>query len=144
MPRPASATTFLRDTIGVERELQTGPPRVSRRILFSSRRMAVCGRKIDSAVKERAVPVVSEDRGEYTSLPAYCDQVGRRLELGQETVWRLTLQADTDAGARPGVCTAESAEIERLKTVNRRLAEDLGIMRRASIVFAGELDPRYR
>lgn len=66
------------------------------------------------------------------------------MGLGKETVRRWALQADIDAGARPGVSTEESAEIKRLKAENRRLTEDLEIMRRASIFFAGELDPRNR
>ncbi|GLB64362.1 hypothetical protein NCCP2495_22410 [Dietzia sp. NCCP-2495] len=41
------------------------------------------------------------------------------------------MQADIDAGARPGVSTKESAEIKRLRAENRRLTEDLEIMRRA-------------
>ena len=41
----------------------------------------------------------------------------------------------------PGVSTEESAENKRLKAENRRLTEDLEIMRRASFFFAGELDP---
>ena len=71
-------------------------------------------------------------------------EVGRRLGLGKETVRRWAVQADIDAGARPGVSTDEAAEIKRLKAENRRLTEDLEIMRRASIFFAGELDPRNR
>ena len=70
-------------------------------------------------------------RGEYSSLTACCDQVGRRLGLGKETVRRWAVQADIDAGTRPGVSTEESAEIKRLKAENRRLTEDLEIMRRA-------------
>ena len=101
-------------------------------------------KKIDPAVKERALRMVSEHRSEYASLTACCDQVGRRLGLRKETVRRWALQADIDAGARPGVSTEESAEIKRLKAENRRLTEDLEIMRRASIFFAGELDPRNR
>ena len=66
------------------------------------------------------------------------------LGLGKETVRRWAVQADIDAGTRPGVSTEESAEIKRLKAENRRLTEDLEIMRRASIFFAGELDPRNR
>jgi len=41
-------------------------------------------KKIDPAVKERALRMVSEHRGEYSSLTACCDQVGRRLGLGKE------------------------------------------------------------
>lgn len=38
-------------------------------------------KKIDPAVKERALWMESEHRGEYLSLTACCDQVGRRLGL---------------------------------------------------------------
>ncbi|WP_264887547.1 hypothetical protein [Dietzia sp. NCCP-2495] len=41
-------------------------------------------KKIDPAVKERALRMVAEHRGEYASLTACCDQIGRRLELGKE------------------------------------------------------------
>ena len=101
-------------------------------------------KKIEPAIKERALRMASEHGGEYSSLTACCDQVGRRLGLGKETVRRWAVQADIDAGARPGVSAEESAEIERLKAGNRRLTEDLEIMRSASIFFAGELDPRNR
>lgn len=101
-------------------------------------------KKIDPAVKERALRMVSEHRGEYSSLTACCAQVGRRLGLGKETVRRWAVQADIDAGARPGVSTEDNAEIKRLKAENRRLTEDLEIMRRASIFFAGEPGPRNR
>src|SRR5699024_2993269 len=92
-------------------------------------------KKIDPAVKERALRMVPEHRGEYSSLTACCDQVGRRLGLGRETVRRWAVQADIDAGARPGVSSEKSAEIKRLKAENRRLTEDLHIMRSATNVF---------
>ena len=42
-------------------------------------------KKIDPAVKERALRMMSEHRGEYSSLTACCDQVGCRLyENGTE------------------------------------------------------------
>lgn len=93
-------------------------------------------KKIDPAVQEGALRMVIAHRGEYASLTACCDQVGRRLGLGKETVRRCALQADIDAGARLGVSTEESAEVKRLKAENRRLTEDLEIMCRASVFFA--------
>ena len=45
--------------------------------------------KIDPAVKERALRMVSEHRGEYASVTACCDQVGRRL--GPVSYTHLTL-----------------------------------------------------
>ena len=47
-------------------------------------------------------------------------------------------------GDRPGVTGAELEEIKRLKAENRRLREDVAILRAATTFFAGELDPRNR
>ena len=52
--------------------------------------------------------------------------------------------AEIDSGDRDGVTTAEAEEIKRLKAENKRLREANEILRRASIFFAGELDPRNR
>ena len=47
-------------------------------------------------------------------------------------------------GHRQGATSEELAEIKELKAKVRRLEEDNEILRRASIFFAGELDPRNR
>ncbi|GLI31611.1 hypothetical protein BCONGLO52_24520 [Brachybacterium conglomeratum] len=57
---------------------------------------------------------------------------------------RWLAQAEVDDGSRPGVTSEESAEVKRLKSEVKRLREDNEILRRASILFAGELDPRNR
>ena len=57
---------------------------------------------------------------------------------------RWLAQAEVDDGTRPGITTEESAEVKRLKAENKRLREDNEILRRASIFFAGKLDPRNR
>ena len=44
----------------------------------------------------------------------------------------------------PGVTTAEAEELRVLKRRNRLLEQENEILRRASIFFAGELDPRDR
>ncbi len=48
------------------------------------------------------------------------------------------------AGSARGPTSEELAEIKELKAKVRRLEEDNEILRRASIFFAGELDPRKR
>lgn len=101
-------------------------------------------KKVDPALKDRALRMVAEHRADYSSVTAVAKAVADQLGIGKETVRRWVVQADIDAGDRPGVTSEESAEIKRLKAENRRLREDNEILRRASIFFAGELDPRNR
>jgi transposase len=100
-------------------------------------------KKVDPALKERALRMVAEHRGDYDSVTAVSKVVAEQLGLGKETVRRWVVQADIDAGARPGTSSEENAEIKKLRAENR-LREDNEILRRASIFFAGELDPRNR
>ena len=99
-------------------------------------------KKIDPALKARAVRLVLDHLGEYPSLTAASAAVAKQLGMAAETVRRAVVQAQVDDGARPGVTTEESAEIRRLKAENKRLREANEILKAASIFFAGELDPR--
>ena len=101
-------------------------------------------KKVDPALKDRALRMVAEHRSDYPSVTAVAKAVADQLGIGKETVPRWVVQADIDAGDRPGTSSEESAEIRKLKAENRRLREDNEILRRASIFFAGELDPRNR
>ena len=70
--------------------------------------------------------------------------MAKQLGVGKETVRRWVIQAEVDAGQRPGVSTEEAEEIKRLKAENRRLREDVAILKAATSFFVGELDPRNR
>jgi transposase len=101
-------------------------------------------KKIDPAVKERAVRLVREHREEYSSLTAAAAAVARQERLGAETVRRWALQAQVDAGERDGMTSAEHEQVKSLKARVRRLEEDNAILKAATVFFAGELDPRNR
>ena len=101
-------------------------------------------KKIDEQLKARAVRLVLEHRAEYPSFMAAAEAVARQLGVGKESVRRWARQAEVDSGLRLGVSLAESEEIKRLKSENRRLREDVAILRAATSFFAGELDPRNR
>lgn len=101
-------------------------------------------KKIDSALRDRAVRLVREHRLAYPSLTAASAAVARQVGVGHESVRRWVLQADIDDGTRDGVTSVESAEIKKLKAENTRLREDVAILRAATSFFAGELDPRNR
>jgi transposase-like protein len=106
--------------------------------------MQVMPKKIDAALRERAVRLVLEHQQEYPSLTAAIEAVAKQLGVARESVRRWVAQAQVDTGQRPGVTTPESEEIRRLKAENRRLREDNEILKAASVFFAGELDPRNR
>ena len=101
-------------------------------------------RKIDAELKAKAVRLVQEHRQDYPSVTAASLAVARQLGLGKETVRRWVVQAEVDDGARAGTPSKESAEIKRLKAENRRLRDDVEILRAATTFFAGELDSRGR
>ena len=101
-------------------------------------------KKIDPELRARAVRLVTEHEREYASPTAAAAAVGKQLGLGRETVRRWVVQAQVDGGQRHGVTSEELDQIKQLKARVRRLEEDNEILRRASIFFAGELDPRTR
>ena len=101
-------------------------------------------KKIDPALKARAVRLVNDHLAEYPSMTAACEAVAKQVGVGTEAVRRWLVQSQVDSGQRAGVTSEEHEEIKRLKAKVRRLEEDNEILRRASIFFAGELDPRNR
>ena len=60
-------------------------------------------KKIDPALRARAVRLVREHRSEYPSLTAASAAVARQVGVGHESVRRWVLQADIDDGTREGV-----------------------------------------
>ena len=101
-------------------------------------------KKIDAMVKQRCVRLVLDHLSEYPSVTAAAEAVARREGVGKESVRRWVVQAQVDGGQRSGPTSGELVEIKELKAKVRRLEEDNEILRRASIFFAGELDPRSR
>lgn len=101
-------------------------------------------KKIDPALRERAVRLVLDHLQEYPTISAACEAAARRCGVGPESVRRWVRRAQVDAGDRPGATSNENAEIKRLKAENRRLREDVEILQAATTFFAGALDPRSR
>lgn len=99
-------------------------------------------KKIDPALHERAVRLVREHRSEYPSLTAASAAVARQVGVGHESVRRWVLQADIEDGTRDEATSVEHGEIKRLKAENKRLREDVAILKAATSFFVGELDAR--
>ena len=65
-------------------------------------------------------------------------QVCRDLDLTETAVRRWVQQAEIDAGKRPGLTTAERAELAELRRENRILREEREILKIAAAFFAKE------
>jgi transposase len=89
-------------------------------------------------VRERAVRMVSEHRGEYPSEWATIASISAKIGCTAETLRRWVALSQIDAG------TLNSSERERLKQLereNRELKRANEILRKASAFFAkAELD----
>lgn len=96
-------------------------------------------------LRERAVRMVGEIRGDHDSDWAAITQVAKLVGVGTpETVRKWCRQAEVDAGNRPGVTSEEAAELKRLKRENAELKRANAILRSASAFFAAELDRPQR
>ncbi len=67
-------------------------------------------------------------------------QVARDFDLTETAVREWIKQAERDAGTRQdgGLTSAERKELARLRAENRRLREDVEILKRATAFFATE------
>ena len=67
-------------------------------------------------------------------------QVARDFDLTGTAVREWVKQAERDAGSREdgGLTSAERRELARLRAENRRLREDVDILKRAAAFFATE------
>jgi transposase len=104
--------------------------------------MHVMPKKVDPELRARAVRLVMWHRAEYpTKNRGGADgvQAGRGR---QKSLWRWVAQAEIDGGEAPGVTIEENEEIRRLRAENRRLREDVAILKAATTFYGGELDPR--
>ena len=93
-------------------------------------------------LRERAVRLVREHRGEYPSEWAAITSIAGKLGVGTEALRLWLRRAEVDQHQRPGVTTAERERIRELERENRELRRANEILKAASAFFARELDPR--
>jgi transposase len=92
-------------------------------------------------LRDRAVRLVAEQRGQYESEYEAIRSIAAKLGIGSaESLRKWVRQAQIDAGARPGVSSDESAELRRLRRENAELRRANEILKAASAFFAAELD----
>ena len=97
-------------------------------------------RRYSEAEKERAVRAVRQLRKELGTDHGTVKRVADQLGVGLETLRGWVKQAEIDAGVKPGVTSAEAERVRQLEQENRELRRANEILRRASALFAAELD----
>lgn len=101
--------------------------------------------KFSPEVRERAVRMVQERRGEYPSLWAAVESIAPKIGCVPQTLLEWVKRAEIDAGARPGTTTDEAQRIKDLERENKELRRANDILRTASAFFAqAELDRKLK
>ncbi len=99
--------------------------------------------KYPAEVRERAVRLVMEQKGQHGSEWEAIGSIAGKLGCTAETLRLWVRQAERDAGARPGLTTSERERLTELERESRELKRANEILRKASAYFAqAELDRR--
>jgi transposase-like protein len=96
-------------------------------------------------VRERAVRLVQEHRGEYPSLWAAVESIAPKIGCVPQTLLTWVQRQEVDAGVRDGVTTADAKRVRELERENKELRRANEILKLASAFFAqAELDRRLK
>ncbi|CDN90617.1 Transposase is3/is911 family protein [Hydrogenophaga intermedia] len=97
--------------------------------------------KFSPEVRERAVRMVQEHRGEYPSLWAAIESIAAKIGCVPQTLNEWVKRAEIDSGAREGITTNELQRLKELERENKELRKANEILKLASAFFAqAELD----
>ena len=101
--------------------------------------------KYSAEVRERAVRMVVEHRGEHESEWAAIVSIAAKIGCTSQTLRNWVRRSQIDSGQRPGLTSEERARIKELEREVRELRRANDILRKASAFFAqAELDRRQR
>ncbi|HEX7749079.1 MAG TPA: IS3 family transposase [Bordetella sp.] len=91
--------------------------------------------KFSPEVRERAVRMVQEHRGEYPSLWAAVESIAPKIGCVPQTLLEWVKREEVDSGARPGVTTAEAQRVKELEREVKELRRANEILKLASAFF---------
>ena len=102
-------------------------------------------KKFSPGVRERAVRLVQEHRGEYPSLCAAVESIAPKIGCVPQTLLDWVKRQEIDSGVREGVTTAEAQRVKDLEREVKELRRANEILKLASAFFAqAELDRRLK
>jgi transposase len=78
-------------------------------------------RQFPPEFRQRALRMLQESLPDHETEYAAIRHVAARLGVGAETLRKWRRRSEVDSGARPGVTSAEHAEIRQLKRENAEL-----------------------
>ena len=101
--------------------------------------------KFSPEVRERAVRMVQEHRGEYPSLWAAIESIAPKIGCVPQTLHEWVRRHEIDAGSRQGVTTVEHERVKAIEREVKELRKANEILKLASAFFAqAELDRRFK
>jgi transposase len=101
--------------------------------------------KFSPEVRERAVRMVFEHRGEYQSLWATIESIAPKIGCVPQTLHDWVRKHEIDTGMRDGMTSAERDRVKALEREVRELRKANEILKLASAFFAqAELDRRFK
>ena len=101
--------------------------------------------KFSPEVRERAVRMVQEHRGEYPSVWAAIESMAPKIGCVPQTLLTWVKRVEIDTGVREGVTTSEAQRVKELERENKELRRANEILKVASAFFAqAELDRRFK
>ncbi len=101
--------------------------------------------KYSPEVRERAVRMVQEHRGEYPSLWAAIESIAPKIGCVPQTLHDWVRKHEIDTGMRDGVTSEERERLKALERENKELRRANEILKLASAFFAqAELDRRLK
>ena len=101
--------------------------------------------KFSPEVRERAVRLVQEHRGEYPSLWAAVESIAPKIGCVPQTLLEWVKREETDTGLRDGLTTSERERLKALEREVKELRRANEILKTASAFFAqAELDRRLK
>ena len=101
--------------------------------------------KFSPEVRERAVRMVQEHRGDYPSLWAAIESIAPKIGCVPQTLNEWVKQAEVNSGQRAGTSTTDAQRIKELEREVKELRRANDILKTASAFFAqAELDRRLK